>query len=213
MGPIRRGWLLLACAPLLTAQAAPGPVSFDFAGMRFTLPIPKGYCANAALKQQMVSLDTANVTHAVLVSCGGASPVPERIRIATGRSAIAKVLTREAFLKEYRPSFVGPDKFDAGDTLDRAEGMVANALGKRPDLDGKIETLGMDSVCGFLGGNVAVTIGGRVIPTTSAVCITTIGDRMMQITSTGLRGKPEDLERRMRLVEAVALSISAKPIP
>lgn len=217
MRSFRLQCLRLACVPLLMAQAAPGRGGFDFAGRRFDFPFPQGYCrpqGNAALLlRQMAAIDTHNVVHFALASCGDTQLQRDRIRISTSRLAIDKVLTREAFLKEYRPSFVGPDKFDLGDTLDQAADMVAKAVGRRADIDGKVEALGMDSVCSFMGGNLTVTAGGKPLPQAAVICLTTVGDRMLQISSTGPRGKPGDLERRMRLVEAVALSISAKPIP
>jgi len=198
-------------------QAAPAPASFDFAGMRFVLPIPPGYCrpqGNAALLlRRMAEIDTQNIVHLMLASCGDTQLQRDRIRISTSRTARDKVLTREAFLKEYRPSFVGPDKADLSGTLDQAVEMVEKATGRRADLGGKVEALGMDSVCGFLGGNLTATADGKAHPLAGVICLTTVGDRMLQISSTGPSGKPGDLERRMRLVEAVALSISAKPIP
>jgi len=74
---MRRYWttcLSLTCVPLLMGQAAPAPASFDFAGMRFVLPIPPGYCrpqGNAALLlRRMAEIDTQNIVHLMLASCG-----------------------------------------------------------------------------------------------------------------------------------------------
>jgi hypothetical protein len=207
---------LVLVLPLM-AQAQPESGGFDFAGVRFALPIPKGYClpqgAAAEGMRRLAEIDTRNVAHFALTTCGDERMEGDHIRILTSRSMLDAVVTRETLLANMKPLFATPGALDTARTLDQASDALTQSLGTRVDLRGKLGPIGMDSVCAFMGGFATVTMGDSSYVQSVAACMTTVGDRVLQIYSTGPGEKPEDLERRMRLVEAIALSIRTQPMP
>ncbi|HEY0011988.1 MAG TPA: hypothetical protein VGB79_03955 [Allosphingosinicella sp.] len=218
---LARLWIAAIVATVPTLADAQAPASFRFGGMRFEVPLPEGYCpvqgAEIDTAQLMAAADPRNVTHLTLVGCGPQQGLGANyIIIKTPMEGLSARMGREQFLEAISAAFrEGPfNSADFQSSIADEAGRHLSTVSRTPvNLSGDIRPLGLDRVCGYMGGIMEVRSAAGNYSRSVGICMTSISDRLLNINWYGpAQGSPgvADLLLRSR---QLAERITATPAP
>ena len=212
---------MFAAALLLvgtTAAGAAGPTaSFRFGGVAFEAPIPDGYCLpqgrDIDAAQLIAAADRENVTHLTLYRCGPNEGVRnDYILLKTPRQALFANLEREQLLSAMAQVFESQEfESTVAAMPDRVEGDLSTVVGREIDLTGRIQPLGRDDTCAYLGGTMQVNSALLSYPISVGICMTVVSGRLVSVNYYGSdRGEAgvRDLLERAKLF---AQGMSGRP--
>lgn len=210
-----RLWMAAVAIAMASPAQAQETAEFSVGGVRFELALPDGFClptGDAAVAAAVLaSADTMNVTLLTVVKCEGEPFENDYFALKSPISTVGMTIERDDFLKMMEPEF-GTARNDgafAGAT-DQAADLLSDRLGQRITMQGKIEPLGMDDFCVYLGGNLAVQGPGESYAGALGGCITAIGGKIVSAISVGRGDVPADVARHLRFSRMIAERIRVK---
>ena len=208
-------WAVTMIASPVLADAPAAKTSFDFSvgGVALTLPLPAGYCLPtgkaAAVAELIAAGDTNSVTHVTLKRCdidlGTGSN--DYTLIKTPTSALMTTIDRPALIKALGDQFADPvtlAQLAASLSDGKAGKDVSEVLHAKVEIKGDIKPLGHDDVCAYLGGQVNVKAEGAGYLQPTAVCITSVGSKVVTISRYGTDLKPAAIVSLMRDARQIA---------
>ena len=210
--------MMFAAALLLvgaTAAGAAGPTaSFRFGGVEFEAPIPDGYClpqgADIDAAQLLAAADRENVTHLTLYRCGANEGARnDYILVKTPRQALFASLEREQLLAGMAQAFESAEfESTLAAVPDRVAGDVSSVVGREVDLTGRIQPLGRDDTCAYMGGTLRVTSAELSYPISVGICMTVVSGRLVGVNyygpDRGSAGVRDLLERAKLFVQSMS---------
>lgn len=212
--------LLTAILAILPTMATPVQASdakladFRVGGVSFSLPIPDGYCPpagkDADVAQVMSASDTTNTTDLTLVRCdeGVVQGANDYTYIKTPIAALLVAIDRPTLLAQLGAEF---DKaVDTNAWRDQAAKSLSDVMRAKVDVSGNFAPRGKDDVCGYMAGVLHFAAANVSYDQPVAVCITSVGDRVLSVYRTGKKSDDASILSLMR--EARALALAIKPV-
>ena len=194
------------------APAAQDTIDFSVADVALTMKLPAGYCLptgrGAAVAQLVANGDPNAVTHATLYRCGvePGTGANDYTLIKTPRSMLDATIDRPALIREMGAQFDNPLTVAALAKTD-AGADVSRALGTKVEITGEVKPLGHDDVCAYMGGQVSVAGAGTSYLQPAAICITSVGGKILMIARYGKDLAPTAIATLLREARAVALTL------
>jgi hypothetical protein len=123
-------------------------------------------------------LDTINITHVTLVACDSGETMNDYLLIKTPVAVLNATVERQAMLDGAGPAFAALD-------FEKWEARVESNMSRSPlgevDMTSKLQPLGRDETCAYLGGNVSFETAARSWSTAVATCLTAVAGRVISI--------------------------------
>lgn len=206
---------VLAALPLIAASPAPDARQADFqvGGVSFSLPLPASYCLpagkDAAVAKLMAAGDTTNTTDLTLVRCdeGIVPGANDYTYVKTPVAALQITIDRPTLLAQLGAEF--GKAIDTTSASSQAGKKLSEVAGMKIDISGSFAPRGKDDVCGYMAGVLHVATDKISYDQPIAVCITSVGGRVLSVYRTGKKNDEAGILALMR--EARLLALTIKP--
>lgn len=195
---------VLAYVGLVASLGVSGPAAaqsaatadFETGGVRFTLPLPQGFClpsgGGVAAAEQLAAGDERNLTLLTLYPCGyQGDGAHDYYLIKIPKRAIGVTVDREQLLSAIAAENAKP----------------ASAA------DPRMAPAGRDEMCVYLTGRFQLEVRGKPRSRVMGSCLTVAGGRVVAIYRYGDGATADEAKALLPMARAVADSITVRPAP
>jgi hypothetical protein len=205
------GWMMAAALAggNLPDDAPRG--AFRIATVAFHAPVPEGFCLpegkDAAAAQLVAAADRDNVTHLTVVHCDEKRRWTDYFLIKTPTAALMATMTNAELQQALEPILI--KGLDSDAITKSASEQLSGTLQSKIDLKGRIEFLGKDDSCLYLGGvlNLKGEADGSGYTLAMAQCITVVEGKALTVYRYGDGEDRKAVEALMPSARAFAKAI------
>lgn len=206
---------MIAAAPAL-AQAQE-VATFSVGGVDFELPIPPGYCLpagpNVAVAQKLAAADLLNVTNLTLFACDYPTGHSDYFLVKTPSQVLTTSITREQFLPAMAEQYKSPE-FLARISPEQVNGphsrAMSEATGQKVEIESSVAPRGVDDVCAYMSGVIAVNTSDAGYRGEASGCTTAVGTRIIMVYYYRSGYDPENAIRNLPRARQFALTIRVR---